>query len=110
MDRREDLKPCPFCGGKPEKRLAVGEWWVSCPTCTSHSKGCSNYDAAITAWNRRALPLSLGEESEHDMHGGYGRCAGTGQVWVDDSEQSNFYRQGSCPECSPLPHQEGGRG
>lgn len=53
--RDSELGPCPFCGAKPEKRLGVGEWWVSCPACESHSKGCSNYDAAVAAWNRRPL-------------------------------------------------------
>jgi hypothetical protein len=38
----------------------------------------------------------------NDMHGGYGRCAGAGQVWVDDGEASNFYRGGSCPDCAPV--------
>lgn len=41
-----------------------------------------------------------------DNHGGYGRCRGTGKVWVDDGEASNFYRSGSCPDCAPMPDRQ----
>lgn len=41
-------------------------------------------------------------EAAWDYHGGYGQCTGTGRVWVDDGEQSNFYTQGSCPRCRPV--------
>lgn len=79
-------------------------------------------DNAVWAGQRPAAPLTFGDfrraaavvstlpppvkEAEReqvgwDMHGGYGRCTGTGAVWVDDGEQSNFYRHGSCPACLP---------
>lgn len=52
---REDMKPCPFCGGKPELVLLLAqECFIKCLKCKVeqghiyHSK-----KSAITAWNRR---------------------------------------------------------
>jgi len=36
----------------------------------------------------------------HDNHGGYGECGGSGQVWVDDGQSSNYYRGGTCKRCA----------
>lgn len=32
-------------------------------------------------------------------HDGYGKCSGTGRVWVDDGQASNWYEGGSCDAC-----------
>jgi len=66
----EELSPCPFCGGEAE--IIVGahhfrDAKVYCPRCSSEGAVCDaddgepeelerNEDAAIAAWNRRAVP------------------------------------------------------
>ncbi len=55
---REELKPCPFCGGRFVK-------YIKQPGTTfaefDHKKGCIMYDQSIPdveweAWNRRSIP------------------------------------------------------
>lgn len=41
----EELKPCPFCGGKNMRIWNTSTPWVSCGTTK---------EEAIQAWNRRA--------------------------------------------------------
>lgn len=55
-----ELKPCPFCGGKPfiSARLPYfGETLtvaVVCENCNAASKHKIKEEEAIEAWNRRA--------------------------------------------------------
>ena len=58
----EELKPCPFCGGKPcivHSHLFSNEYEVRCSFCGSRTmiyKSYCNQSAklnAIQAWNRR---------------------------------------------------------
>ena len=59
----DELKPCPFCGGKA-KLVDVGiegefqDWVVECPNChialLYNDDGCvSTILEAVIAWNRR---------------------------------------------------------
>lgn len=48
-----ELKPCPFCGAKPDDQ-DVGLFVVECPNCGIVGPAAENRDAAIQAWNRRA--------------------------------------------------------
>lgn len=70
----ENLKPCPFCGGKGKIKAAKGDHaefaiWCECENCYAQSGGYSadiknedlaieNIDSckneAVEAWNRRA--------------------------------------------------------
>ena len=56
---REDMKPCPFCGGKPELILLgmfknSNECFVKCNKCKiEQGHMYMSKQAAITAWNRR---------------------------------------------------------
>lgn len=55
---REDMKPCPFCGGKPELMLLgianCNECFVRCNKCKiEQGHVYRSKKAAITAWNRR---------------------------------------------------------
>ena len=64
----EELKPCPFCGGKATLRytkanpngmasniLKLSEkGFVSCLKCSIGTKEYSNMSRAIDVWNRRA--------------------------------------------------------
>lgn len=54
---KEELKPCPFCGGKAfyhENRI---HFHVRCKTVSCHGRNCGlnfgNKANALTAWNQR---------------------------------------------------------
>ena len=55
----EQLKPCPFCGGKARLYTRLGLWWVSCATlrekCRNecHTPPCDLPDMAVKFWNKR---------------------------------------------------------
>lgn len=54
----EELKPCPFCGGKPHAqlmgRMAVRYWEVVCDNeCVFSGPPKDTEEQAIGAWNRR---------------------------------------------------------
>lgn len=98
----DELKPCPFCGGKaipPNER----DHHVSCSKCRATSGNWAEYCSAIEAWNTRyertchleQIPYSPGEYEgmrcslcktpDPDM--GYGSyCAGCGAKVVDDDQ------------------------
>lgn len=46
-----ELKPCPFCGGKAH--IMRGGHWIACEDCQSESGYYSTKEEAIEAWNRR---------------------------------------------------------
>lgn len=59
-----DLKPCPFCGGKPElhdwqywagpmSRVRVLRYGVLCTSCGVMFPADSTKEDAIKLWNRR---------------------------------------------------------
>lgn len=50
---------CPFCGGKPLLREAVGESWVVCQSCQASTVMRTNKESAISAWNTRATDALL---------------------------------------------------
>lgn len=74
-----ELKPCPFCGGKPfvsAKLPFFGETptvAVVCGDCNASSKHKRAEDEAIEAWNRR-------------MKDGERICPFDGQLVVCDSD------------------------
>ena len=68
----EEIRPCPFCGGKAELVAVVykgmGSYCVQCQTCGAQSRYCAmdacfisdmnggnpSGERAVNAWNRRA--------------------------------------------------------
>lgn len=59
------LRPCPFCGGKPQLVRAAfsAQWLVRCPTCNAdrYARDAEHSAAAaIAAWNRRPEPRAEG--------------------------------------------------
>ncbi|WP_244807946.1 Lar family restriction alleviation protein [Caballeronia zhejiangensis] len=58
----QELKPCPFCGGKPFLKYGDGIVGISCPPDSACNKAglCVAFSpekeaTAVTAWNSRAL-------------------------------------------------------
>ena len=55
LNVNDELKPCPFCGGK----AMMVNWdadWVECSVCHARSEGFTVYSSkelAKEAWNRR---------------------------------------------------------
>lgn len=52
------LAPCPFCGGAPGIRQAMGETWVVCGSCSASTQSKGRESVAFDLWNRRAAPAS----------------------------------------------------
>lgn len=51
---RDELLPCPFCGGEARIITAAGESWVLCDECKATTEAHTSRQIAIAAWNRRA--------------------------------------------------------
>lgn len=54
-----ELKPCPFCGGKAEKRTFIKNggfyiYRVYCTQCQIGAAGHTSMKRACETWNRRA--------------------------------------------------------
>lgn len=49
----EDLKPCPFCGGKANAFICGRIFVVECESCGTSSDRFDTKDEAIEAWNGR---------------------------------------------------------
>lgn len=51
----EELKPCPFCGGKAEFENDNGEWFVFCEKCGSMTVPFETKPEAKETWNNRPI-------------------------------------------------------
>lgn len=49
----DELKPCPFCGGRPYLH-GDDYYWVTCFECGVETSGYEDVSKVIEAWNRRA--------------------------------------------------------
>ena len=49
----EELKACPFCGGKAEWKEDDGWIWLECSECGIRGKRAMSNDSARYYWNRR---------------------------------------------------------
>ena len=57
----EELKSCPFCGGKPTYDTDGSGWWVICMSCGVHTartytSGEKGKGLVTEQWNRRTEP------------------------------------------------------
>lgn len=50
----DELKPCPFCGGKAEYGLTMAGEEVYCTACYANMPRTTTADEAISRWNARA--------------------------------------------------------
>ena len=48
-----EIKNCPFCGGKSRVQLYLGKWCARCNKCKSYSAPYDTEEQAREAWNRR---------------------------------------------------------
>jgi Lar family restriction alleviation protein len=53
IEYKEELKPCPFCGGEAMKRKSNRVYYVFCTNCSVKTVDSITPDGAIAAWNRR---------------------------------------------------------
>jgi hypothetical protein len=58
----QDLKACPFCGGKAELVTGAPEYWVRCMACKVGGDTTSDSGRAVAKWNARS-PEPLGQEA-----------------------------------------------
>jgi Lar family restriction alleviation protein len=53
----EDLKPCPFCGGKAKFGYFNSKWYVKCEKCDMELPHLYyEKEEATSKWNRRNYP------------------------------------------------------
>ena len=53
VSSREELEPCPFCGGTAEGYSHGDKSWVKCTQCENSTASCWTMDIAVFNWNRR---------------------------------------------------------
>lgn len=51
--KNEDIRPCPFCGGKGSMN-GMTFFWISCEDCGAELPTAPTRGEAIAQWNRRA--------------------------------------------------------
>ena len=62
-----ELRPCPFCGGKPHMTsYSEGGVTIGCKICGAASGMRGSASQAEDAWNARSAPRSGPEVSEFD--------------------------------------------
>ncbi len=64
-----ELKPCPFCGGKAEhfgKPLKGSHTWAWCTKCHVETPPVKTLAVAIRQWNRRPVTKSLTAQENDD--------------------------------------------
>lgn len=49
----DELKPCPFCGGKAHVVDGI-DYWILCEDCHCRTGFFDRAEDAAEAWNRRA--------------------------------------------------------
>ena len=82
----EQLKPCPFCGGKAKTHhysttvISYGIY-VMCKDCMTSSKYYDTKRQAIEAWNKRAYPRPKGKWLRYDREGNAYECSLCHEVW-----------------------------
>jgi hypothetical protein len=75
-----ELKACPFCGGRAERRHWHNSvFWVRCTVCDCSTANKREGIDAVQAWNRRVSDARVAEleaENERLLHGLIGAGAG----------------------------------
>lgn len=69
---KENLRLCPFCGGKAEINLFCGNYCVTCTNCMGAifpARGVTRKEA-INAWNRRYQSAINQRRQAQNLKGG----------------------------------------
>ncbi len=63
-NEQNEMKPCPFCGGKPELYLYYDRksLLIECDECGARIFGYRSIDEIIEAWNKRTKQKSIRKE------------------------------------------------
>lgn len=61
----ENLKHCPFCGGKPKFAKSGADAWVFCSNCGATQDSCKTNKEAVDNWNARATDKVKCEPSSY---------------------------------------------
>lgn len=65
MKKENNLKPCPFCGGKARLKSSHGFNNVSCENCgTEYPVSFETRKRAAAVWNKRSIENELVEKIE----------------------------------------------
>lgn len=100
LDGVNELKPCPFCGGKAEiarnKSVTSLGWYGRCTSCLSsgqrflvRTETFHTEAEAIAAWNTRA------ERTCHNKtYGNYLHCSSCDELIYQGDRQFDY-----CPNC-----------
>jgi hypothetical protein len=60
----DELKPCPFCGSKPEPHWTFAANWVECHECGAVVDCEGSIEETFAAWNRRVTPGVSGRDPQ----------------------------------------------
>lgn len=64
-DKKQELKPCPFCGGKADKDIYGN--WIFCGDCGVGYDCGEDHKGAIKLWNTRPESIPISELEKLSM-------------------------------------------
>lgn len=88
----EELKPCPFCGGKNMRIWNTSRPWVSCDDCLANTAYGETKEEAIEQWNRRADKLE-GQPTAYDVDKAVEQLEDYG------NEETHYYKNTPYEKC-----------
>ena len=79
----EEIKRCPFCGGKAEPYRDDKRWvHIKCKECWAETDGCDTLGNAMSYWNERVMTRAQGRWLQHDEEDANAwECSECHNVW-----------------------------